>query len=284
MLTSFKQKGDMMQKNLKLKVNKAYSRAVSLFSRAKNRIIPPPPILYNGLGFTTDHSTNFSKDEKFKKALAKVKSRNCHAWFNEDKSKFDTNRFFHHFHTASWCAEYAISNNLSLIEGGVAYGATSTFICEFYDLRDFSGDFFLVDTYEGIVPEQLRTEELGQLGKNGRLYPTADFNNYELIKKNFNEYSCCKVIKGVIPEVLNDIPFDDHKRFGYCHIDMNCVLPEIELIKWVWPRMVSGGRILLDDYGWQGHYLQRDAFDEFLRPIGIHVLTLPTGQGLIIMP
>ena len=237
---------------------------------------------YTGLGFATNHSTNFSKDEKFAKALNKVKLSRCHDFFEVGQNKFDTDKFKHHFHTASWCAEFAIKNNLSLIEGGVAYGATSMFICEFHDLRDFSGDFFLVDTYEGIVAEQLRSEEIGQISKNGRLYPTPEKNNYELIKNTFEEYSCCNVVKGIIPEILKDIPFRESKPIGYCHIDMNCVMPEIELIKWVWSRMAPGGRILLDDYGWENHHLQRDAFDEFLRPLNISVLTLPTGQGLII--
>lgn len=276
----------MIPKNIKLNLVMLYPYRLARMLVTFLRKINATQYFYTGLGFATNHSIKFSEGEKFQKALKKVKSNHCHDWFDLSKSvsKFDTANFLHHFHTASWCAEYAIANNLSLIEGGVAYGATSTFICEFYDLRDFPGDFFLVDTYEGIVREQLRSEELGQLSKNGRLYPTPECNNYELMKKAFEEYSCCKVIKGMIPESLRDIPLNDQKPFGYCHIDMNCVFPEIELIKWVWPRMVSGGRILLDDYGWQTHHLQRDAFDEFLRPLGIHVLTLPTGQGLIVKP
>ncbi len=237
---------------------------------------------YTGLSFATNHSINFSKDEKFVKALNKVKLNRCHEFYDVAESKFDTEKFKYHFHTASWCAEFAVENNLSLIEGGVAYGATSMFICGFYDLKDYSGDFFLIDTYEGMVREQLSSEETGEMSKNGRLYPPPEKNNYETIKSTFKEFGCCKVIKGPIPNILKDIPYDERKLFGYCHIDMNCVMPEIELVKWVWPRMATGGRILLDDYGWENHSLQRDAFDEFLKPFNSRVLTLPTGQGLII--
>jgi O-methyltransferase len=65
---------------------------------------------------------------------------------------------------------------------------------------------------------------------------------------------------------------------------MNCVIPEIEAAEFFWDKLVCGGVIVLDDYGWKGHHLQKQAFDEFAAKRGIKILSLPTGQGLIIKP
>jgi hypothetical protein len=65
---------------------------------------------------------------------------------------------------------------------------------------------------------------------------------------------------------------------------MNCVIPEIKAAEYFWDRMMSGGMILLDDYGWHGFEEQKKGFDKFAMERGVQVLTLPTGQGLIIKP
>jgi hypothetical protein len=62
------------------------------------------------------------------------------------------------------------------------------------------------------------------------------------------------------------------------------VYPEIAAMEFFWDKLVPGALIVLDDYGWIGHYLQKEAIDEFLAPRNVKALTLPTGQGLIIKP
>jgi len=68
------------------------------------------------------------------------------------------------------------------------------------------------------------------------------------------------------------------------HIDMNCTLPEIAAAEYFWDRLVSGAAMLLDDYGHGGHEEQKYAFDGFAKRKGVEILSLPTGQGLIIKP
>ena len=47
---------------------------------------------------------------------------------------------------------------------------------------------------------------------------------------------------------------------------------------------MSGAAIVLDDYGWFKHIEQKRAFDDFASRRGVQVLSLPTGQGLILKP
>ena len=63
---------------------------------------------------------------------------------------------------------------------------------------------------------------------------------------------------------------------------MNCALPEIEAFKYIWPNLVQGGIVVLDDYGWRGHEVQYEAFNKLSKELGFLILSLPTGQGLII--
>jgi hypothetical protein len=63
---------------------------------------------------------------------------------------------------------------------------------------------------------------------------------------------------------------------------MNCVGPEIAAIEYFWPRLVHGALVILDDYGWSAHIAQKLAMDDFAGKVGTKILSLPTGQGLII--
>ena len=59
-------------------------------------------------------------------------------------------------------------------------------------------------------------------------------------------------------------------------------LPEVEALRFFWPRIPTGGIVLLDDYAYYGHDAQGDAMDAVARELGAEIAVLPTGQGLIV--
>jgi predicted O-methyltransferase YrrM len=65
---------------------------------------------------------------------------------------------------------------------------------------------------------------------------------------------------------------------------MNNTAPEIAAAEHLWDRLVPGGIIVLDDYGWRKQINQKIAFDRFADARKVNVLSLPTGQGLLIKP
>jgi hypothetical protein len=67
-------------------------------------------------------------------------------------------------------------------------------------------------------------------------------------------------------------------------MDMNVAEAEIAAAEFIWPKMVPGAFMLLDDYGWQSHVNQKHAFDGFAARHGVEILSLPTGQGLLMKP
>src|SRR5438270_272975 len=50
----------------------------------------------------------------------------------------------------------------------------------------------------------------------------------------------------------------------------------------LWDRIVSGGIVLLDDFGWAPQLPQTIGQLDFFRERGHEVLELPTGQGMVI--
>ena len=65
---------------------------------------------------------------------------------------------------------------------------------------------------------------------------------------------------------------------------MNMVFPEISAANYFWDKIVPGGLILLDDYGFHAHLEQKKAFDEFAITKNVEIISLPTGQALIFKP
>jgi hypothetical protein len=63
---------------------------------------------------------------------------------------------------------------------------------------------------------------------------------------------------------------------------MNCVQPEIAAANYFWDKLVVGGVMILDDYGFYLHIEQKKAFDLFAIEKRQDILSLPTGQGIII--
>ena len=83
-----------------------------------------------------------------------------------------------------------------------------------------------------------------------------------------------------MPDTLSSI---DAEQISYLSLDMNCAEPEIAAARQLWPRLVRGAVILLDDYGGGPPYQrQKNAFDALADEAGFTILTLATGQGLII--
>ena len=95
-------------------------------------------------------------------------------------------------------------------------------------------------------------------------------------------YFNVKIIRGTVPDTLINV---DSNKICYLSIDMNCVEPEVASLEFFWDKMVSGGLIIFDDYGYANMCNdQKMAHDMFAESKGVKILTLPTCQGLLIKP
>jgi Methyltransferase domain len=100
------------------------------------------------------------------------------------------------------------------------------------------------------------------------------------VAANFAEWPNVEIVQGRIPEILDGLNVES---VAYLHIDLNAAAAERSALAHFWPLMSTGAIVLFDDYGFGGeHRLQKAAVDEFAAGENAPVLSLPTGQGLMV--
>ncbi len=229
---------------------------------------------YNSDGLVTyGKNTSFLREPKF---LASY-HRGIHSGHNIGNGVQDIHIEWR-VYVACWAAANALKLPGDFVECGVNTGIMSLAICNYLDFNQTGRRFFLFDTFAGIPIDQMNDREKLQRGKkSNHLY----FDCFETAKANFAPYRNATLIRGTVPETLNQVTID---QVCYLSIDMNIAYPELEALRHFWPRLVPGAIVLFDDYGFHGHENQKEGVDEFADQVGCEVLTMPTGQGLLIKP
>lgn len=192
------------------------------------------------------------------------------------KAQGEMQKYFWRAHVALWCAAHAVKLPGDFVECGVWKGFLSSAIMDYLDWNSLSKKFFLFDTWCGIDESQITAEEQGRLCLEH--YRKHYVPNFQQAKDNFKEYHNVIITKGSVPETLKQVAID---RIAYLSLDMNNVTPEIAAAHFFWDRLVPGGVILLDDYGFVSYEAQKEGFNAFAKCKGVEILSLPTGQGLI---
>ena len=229
--------------------------------------LPLTTVTYNQDGLVTQHSADFMKEERFARAYAIGESTNSwNGW-----------QIHWRAHVVCWAAERARHMEGDFVECGVNRGGLSLTLMEYVDFAGWEGrKFHLVDTYNGLLEEQITEEERRNGVKTGTYREC-----YEIVKHTFGRFPNAVLVRGAVPEVLPEVRAE---KVCYLSIDMNCAEPEIAAAEFFWDKMVTGAAMILDDYGWLGQGVQKRAFDDFARRKGVPLLCLPTGQGLILKP
>lgn len=180
-------------------------------------------------------------------------------------------------HVGLWAASYASKLEGDFVECGVNKGFLSSAIMNYIHWNTIHKKFYLFDTFCGIEKSLVSKEEiaLGRIKESESTYSEC----YKEVKNNFEEYKNVILIRGSVPSTLRNIRI--HK-VCYLSIDMNNYKPEIAAVEFFWNKIVHGGIILLDDYAYFGYLPQKKAFDAFAHKKRVEILSLPTGQGVII--
>jgi|SRR5271165_2780309 len=134
---------------------------------------------------------------------------------------------------------------------------------------------FLFDTFAGIPADALTESEVAA-GLAGGLADTSSGHVAERLVKWRAQVT---LVEG---DVFETLPIQETGPLAFVHMDMNAAAPTLRALEYVYPRLVAGAILLLDDYGWKGLEAQRDVVDEFFSQKPETVVALPTGQGLLI--
>lgn len=242
------------------------------FPLADGRTLVQGPLAYNQDGLATQHSTEFMRDARFQAAY-RVGMENARPGTQVEWR----------VHVALWCATQALRLEGDFVECGVHTGILSGAVMTWLDFAAHPGrKFFLFDTWAGIPPEQVSEDEkrFGVLEMN-RKYQNGDALHADVVKK-FARWPNAVVVRGRVPESLAAL--QGSARIAYASIDMNVAAAEMAAADFLWPRLVPGAPMLLDDYGWAAHANQKKAWDAWALRTGVMILALPTGQGLVVKP
>jgi O-methyltransferase len=132
----------------------------------------------------------------------------------------------------------------AIIEVGVWRGGTGALIAKRAKLSRIPDPVYLCDTFTGVVKASDRDSHY--LG--GEHADTSRAEVETLIRKRLSLDNVL-LLEGVFPEATGDQISDQHVRL--CHIDVDVYQSAKDILEWVWGRLVVGGMIVYDDYGFR---------------------------------
>jgi O-methyltransferase len=132
----------------------------------------------------------------------------------------------------------------SLLEVGVWRGGSGMIMAKAVaKLETFEKKVLLCDTFTGLVDV---SEKDGML-QNGQFSDTSTGIVLGLMNKVKLENIV--ILPGTFPNETGKII--ENLEFCFCHIDVDTYQSAKNIFEWVWPRMVTDGIIVFDDYGFR---------------------------------
>jgi len=138
-------------------------------------------------------------------------------------------------------AEVAKLSDGHVLEVGVWRGGTGCLMAHRAKQLNLRAAVYLCDTFAGVV----------KAGSSDRHYAGGEHSDTsEAVVTNLAArfgLGNIKILRGVFPEetggsIANAV-------FRLCHIDVDVYESGREILEWAWPRMVRGGIVVFDDYG-----------------------------------
>jgi O-methyltransferase len=178
--------------------------------------------------------------------------------------------------TVLWAAQQARELPGDYVELGVYKGHTTKFLADYLDFESWPKRWWLFDTFEGIPADQL---DPGREGLTVAAYGAAF--SFEEVRDRFAGTANITVVQGRVPEVFAQTCPD---AISFLHIDLNNATAEVGALDALYDRLVPGGVIVFDDFGWSSSHAQAQAELAWFRARGLAIFPLPTGQGLFVKP
>ena len=131
--------------------------------------------------------------------------------------------------------------NASFIEIGVWRGGTASIIARKLSLLNAQTNLFLADTFTGVA----KATDMDKFYKGGEHADTSLEVVESLLK---DQYEHIKILTGIFPDETGHL-ISGNEKFGYCHIDVDVYKSAKDIVDWIWDKMIVGGIIIFDDYG-----------------------------------
>lgn len=132
----------------------------------------------------------------------------------------------------------------SLMEVGVWKGGTGALVAKKAQLCGLEDKTYLCDTFEGVVKTGARDSGYA----DGEHDDTSRQIVETLIRQDL-QLKNAEILQGIFPEETAHLVGEE--KFRFCHIDVDVYRSAKDVADWIWEKMVVGGIIVYDDYGFQ---------------------------------
>ena len=129
-----------------------------------------------------------------------------------------------------------------ILEVGVWRGGTGALMAKRAQLDEAKDPVYLCDTFEGVVKAGAQDTTY----KGGEHADTAQHMVEDLVRAL--DLKNVRILKGVFPDETGHL-VDPGARFRLCHIDVDVYSSARDVMDWIWERIVPGGVVVYDDYG-----------------------------------
>lgn len=184
-------------------------------------------------------------------------------------------------HTLVWAASNGLALDGDFVECGVFKGDFAWVVARATDFARQPKTFYLYDTFAGFAPAYSSAADFpeapGFFDFADNIY--KDPAIYQEVLRKFRDFPNVRIIKGVVPDSFTAA---SPAKIAFLHIDLNSPAAEVAALDALFDRVVPGGCVVFDDYGWYLFRRQKVAEDAFMAERGYRILELPTGQGLVI--
>ncbi len=167
----------------------------------------------------------------------------------------------------AWAARSALRLEGDFVECGCYRGSGARIVADVVDFAKLDRRYYLYDLFD-------RDPE--------RPYHSMESHGPDLfmqVQERFKDFPNVTITPGLVPETFKVAA---PEKIAFMHLDLNNPNAEIAALEAMFDRIVPGGFLLLDDFGWLYYMDQLVAETQWFLKRGYRVLELPTGQGLVI--
>ncbi|MBS0185065.1 MAG: class I SAM-dependent methyltransferase [Proteobacteria bacterium] len=167
----------------------------------------------------------------------------------------------------------------SIAECGCFKGQSSYIISKAIMLNGHNNTFHIFDSFEGL--SDYSKHDITNLSEEKIQETRKVFAaSIDLVKDNLKDFNFIQYHKGWIPSRFNEV---EGQKFCFVNIDVDLHDPIKDSLEFFYPRLVSGGSIFLDDYGFNQFPGASTAIDDFIKiNKPSYFLALPTGGAFLI--
>jgi len=164
-----------------------------------------------------------------------------------------------------WAARSCMRLTGDFVDLGCYDGRTVDVITRYVQFQNSDKQYYLYDLFDNPTPESRKSAHGPEL--------------FNAVCTMFADRPNIRVIEGGVPDSFSKgLP----EHIAFAQIDLNEANAEIAALEILFDRVVPGGILVLDDYGFQRYAESHVRETAFFADRGHFVFESPTGQGLVI--